>query len=266
MIRAEIKKCIFSFEMLITVILSTICFIFGVSERLRLYFAGEMQATIYYMYDTSIFAGIISVLLPILAVLPIVNILISENSSGYGSIVMLRTTRTKYIIAKIVAAIVSGMFAIAAASILFIIVLKFMGINFVLSPPDINFEKGITEGSIYFTLIKNGMPQISVCLRVLGFALETIPWTMMALVLSRYIKNKYALIIIPFLTEKLLIFICYPFDFLFYFSPLTWGIGSGIMMYSALGGLVYELIVQGIIITVGSLAFSLACRRNYRYG
>lgn len=265
MVGTEIKKCIFSVEMMIGVFLVAVCFAFGVSSELKDYFDGRLHVTIFYMYNVSIFSGIIGAILPIISVLPIVNILVEESSSGYEGIAMLRSTRRRYVAARILSTIISGIFVILIGSILFIAFLKIIGINLSISG-NINPEDGLIDGTIYYRLTENGHPIISLCLMVFIFLLTAIPWVMLALVMSQYVKNKYAIIICPFLIKELLIFVCYPFDFLYYFSPLTWNVFTNPMMCSPSGGLVYELIVQMVIIIICSIALGITFRRRYRYG
>lgn len=265
MIRAEIKKNICSVEMLVSVFLVASCFAFGVLNELKDHFDGKLMVTVSYVYYVSVFSGIIDTILPIVCILPIVNMLVGESISGYENIVMLRTTRWRYAVAKIFSTIISSIFAVFVGSLLFIAFLRITGINFSV-PGNRNPEDGLIEGTLYYRLTENGHPVCSLCLMIFVFSMTAIPWSMLALVMSRYIKNKYAIIICPFMVQKLLIFLCYPFDFLYYFSPLTWNVFTNPMICTAGGGLVYELIVQITIIVVCSIALLFAFRRRYIYG
>lgn len=265
MIKTEIKKCLFNFEMIVGILIVTGCFALGVSNDLRDYFKGKIDFTIFNSVYISIFGGIIGNILPILCVLPIINILIDESLPGYEDIILMRTTRLKYIEARIVSTILSGFIEIFLGGILFVLCLRLIGINF--SVPGVyNSEYGLIEGTIYYKITEAGKPVLSVLLMMLIFSLMSISWSMLALLTSRYIKNKYALVIIPFLVHKLLIFICYPFKFLFYINPLTWNVFTNRMMNTAGGGLLFELIVQTIVTAVVSILFGFTLMRKYKHG
>lgn len=264
MIMAELKKTLFCTEMIISIIIMFVCHICGAWNYLIDYLKGRYTPTLLNMFMTSIYSGIITIILPIICILPIVNGLINENASGYGGIIMIRTGRKRYVTAKIISSVVSGIYSVFFSSVLYVLFLYVVGFRIVL-PNEKMADKGLFDGSVYWTLIEKNLPWLCLLLIIVIFSMTTISWSVIAFMASMYTKNKYILIVIPFLIEKLLIFVCYPFNELYYVNPLTWQIFSGTMMNSSCGGLIYEIIVQGIFILVGSVAISLNYRRRYRY-
>lgn len=264
MIRAELKRTLFCTEMVAAIIIMFVSYICGTWNYLMDYLNGRYTPTLLNMFMTSIFSGIITIILPITCILPIANELINENVTGYDDIIMLRTTRKRYVTAKLISSVISGIYAVICSSVLYVVFLGVMGFKMII-PNEKMADIGLFDGSIYWTFIEKNVPWLSLFLMIIIYSLTTIAWTIIAFIASRYIKNKYILIVIPFLVEKLLIFICYPFDKLYYVNPLTWQVFSGSMMNSACGGLIYELIVQGIFILTGSVVIFLDYRRRYRY-
>lgn len=263
MVKTEIKKIVCRFETYICVALIVACLFMGIFDDLELFLKKEYSQPDFCYYYNSIFIGIISTVLPIICVIPIVLSMWDENNSGYGNMVLVRTKKSRYIVSKIIAAVISGLYVVILGSMIFLLILKFMGVGNVTD--NINSIVGLSD-TIYYKWAIEGKWFGGLVLVVFCFALTTIPWTMIALLAAQYIKNKYLLIAIPLLINKIMIFVCYSYDELFLFNPVTWNVSTNIMITEKMGGLYFVLKVMAIVIVIFSIIYALSFNRRLKNG
>lgn len=263
MVKTELKKIVCRVETYICVALIVLCFFLGICDDLELFLKKDFMIPDFCFFYNSIFTGIVYTVLPILCVLPIVLSLWDENNSGYGNMVLIRTKKSSYITSKIISTIFSGIYIVILASVIFLLILKLFGVGNVTDA--VNSIAGMSD-TIYYDWAIDGKWFRGLILIVFCFALTTIPWTMIALVSAQFVKNKYLLVAIPLLINKIMIFICYAYEELFLFNPVTWNVSTSVMVTEKMGGLYYVVKVMIIIVIICSVLYNALFRRRLRNG
>jgi len=184
-----------------------------------------------------------------------------EENSGCREMILLRTKKINYIVSKIFVSVVSGIFVIYVGSILYVIILRCLGVPWVLEP---HFT--VASNTIYYEMISENKLVQSFLLIIFNYSLTTVPWTVMTLVLSNCIKNKYMLIVAPMLIQKIMIYVCYEFEELFYINPVTWNVVSNITVTYKLGGMLYIGLVVIAFILTGSILYCCQFTRGLKHG
>ncbi len=263
MVKLEIKKIIFSIESYVAVAIIIVGLYRGGYEEIvqALKYRDTVNLMIYW---TSIFSGITELILPIVCIIPIVSNLWNENNSGYRNMVLMRTDKKAYIISKILSAVLSGVYIVGVASIIFFIMLYILGIDEGWTERSII---GVFGDSIYYQWLMSGDEWKCNILMITCYSLVTIPYTMLALVFSQIIKNKYVLVIIPVIVHEMLLFICYAnTEKLFYLNPATWNVARTHLINTSMGGLFFVIKVMTIIILICGVIFAVLFRRRLRCG
>ncbi len=264
MVKVEIKKIICSVETYIAALVIFICLMVTIRDELNYAMLGQYPVPIFYLYFMSIFKGLTDLVMPVVCILPLVISLWNDANSGYGNMVLIRTTKIKYIISKIVSAIFSGIYIMIIGSILFFIILYTMGIG---ENWDWLTLSGVLSNTIYYEWAEAGKELPCAILMVACYSLTTIPWTMLTLVMGWCVKNKYVLVAIPVLVQQTMLYVCYAnIEKLFYINPATWNVSTTDMIEAEMGGLYFTLKVMLIITLICSSAFILLFRRRLKNG
>lgn len=260
LVRADLKKILLRVEMYTSVLLTVVCMFIGVGDELKIIFKNDYQTSVFRLYYNSIFTGIIDTVLPLVCIIPIVQTL-WEEKNGCREMVLLRTKKLNYVVSKLLVSIVSGIFVIYVGSIVFVVILRCLGIPWVLEP-----QYTVINDTVYYKWISENKLVQSFALIIFNYSLTTVPWTMMSLVLSNCIKNKHMLILAPMLIQKIMIYVCYEFEELFYLNPVTWNVASNITFTSKFGGMIYIGVVATVSIIIGSILYCCRFKRGLKYG
>ena len=264
MMKTSLEKFITRVDTNISILLVVISLFSGALFNLSLFFKHKMPETAFYFFDSSLFSGITDYIMPVLVAVPVSRYLCEELADGYYSLEIMRTTKIKYIISKIGVTIFSGIYIITTGSLLFYLALNILGCP-IMHDAD-NTLKGLYGGTVYYALAEQGKGVFASMLHLLNYVLTTIPWTMMVLALCLYIRNKYLLMIIPVLVQKILILIGFSNSCFANINPCVWNTMTSNKMFEPMGGLFYVLKVMGIIICLNSILFLLGMRRKFRNG
>lgn len=263
MVKTELKKLVCRGETYICVVIMVASLFFGISTELEMFFKNNIPFADIMLYYYSIFTGIADPVMPVICVIPIVLSIWDENNSGYGNMVLVRTKKSTYMVGKLIAAAFSGMYVVIMGSFIFFVLLRLMGVdNAVVC---INSIEGISD-TVYYEWALEGRWLSGLMLIVFSFSLTTIPWTLLALVCGQLVKNKYLLIAMPVLINKVMIFVCCYIDSLYYCNPLTWNTVTSVIVTEKLGGLFYQLKVMTIVMLICSILYIMLFRRRFRHG
>lgn len=258
------EKFIRRFDTNACIFLVVISLFGGAMRQLTLYFRGMMPETAFYFYDSSLFSGMTDYVMPVFVAVPLSRFLCEELDCGYYSFVMMRTKKLRYILSKICVAVFSGIYVMTMGSLLFYFLLNIMGIP-VMHEADRTLYS-LYGDTIYYALAQQGKGALAAALHMFNYVLTAIPWTILVLATCMYIKNKYILMVLPILVNKILILIGYADNRFSNINPVEWNTMISMKVYEPMGGLFYVLKVMGIIICIGSLVFCFGMRRKFKNG
>jgi len=203
--------------------------------------------------------GLFFQLLPLLAVIPFSWSYLEERRSGYVGSIITRTSRTHYFIAKYSAVFLSGALVITIPILLnFLICACLMPMR----TPDVFavIYFGIWEESLWSEVFYT-RPMLYVALfTLLNFSFSGI-WAASVFSLSALIKNRVALVVLPYLALVYIEFISKAYFFDLIQIELT---PSGFLRGGGAGfpGNGYYIAVLSIVLLILSIAGTIACHRR----
>lgn len=222
----ELKKIIFSPQYGICVIVLFTLLMFGTVGFWADTFpgGGTVSMLVHFLNAWDTF-GKVYIAVPLLATVPVTFLLHDELNSGYIHFSLIRAGKGKYIMTKMVTGLLSGMFMVLVAELLFTIVL------FILTPGKINFlDQQEFLGSrpcFYLSLVNDGKGYIVYIIWTLLAGLYGAVFSAMAVAASAVAKNKYAATVVPFLIFLLVENVL----FYFMFIPLVLRAGFEAVFY-----------------------------------
>lgn len=267
MLKADLKRFIFSIEMIVAIIITAIGLATGISFIITDGFSFEYTSLIQ-MYNFCIFTGLVCLFFPIIAAIPITNTLITEQESGFKNMILTRTSRKKYIISRIVSVSITGFLCLFLGSLLFLIIFYICGVRCVASPGH-DVEAFLID-STYWDLIENDKEIIALLLMITVLSVSGIGRSVITLALCHIVKNKYIVLILPFVLERILVLILDPLETVskvfFYLNPVVWDAFGTEMINSTCGGLLYVSCVQLCLAAVGTVAYIACIKRQHKGG
>lgn len=189
--KSELKRAIISKNMAISIFICIVSFFLNFDFIYSLLTYSERGVT--YFYNWSVYGGIISLLFIIIATIPFATSYIDDCSLDYYSSVKDKIGGFKYIITKFVVNFIAGGLVIFIPFILyFLFLLVSKGVSLI----DLDYA---TEVNI---LLRHIFEQSQIQYMLLNIILSSIAgatFSTVALAVSIYIKNKYLVMIFPFL-------------------------------------------------------------------
>lgn len=264
MLRTDWGKFIKRIDTNISIILVVVSLFSGAMNQLAFFSKAQTVETAFYFYDSSLFSGITNYIMPVLVAVPISGFLSEELEKGYYNLVIMRTMKIKYVVSKVVVTILSGMYIMTVGSVLFYFILNIMGYPVMQDANSTLY--GLYGETIYYALAEQGKGILAAALHMFNYVLTTIPWTMIVLAVCLYIRNKYLLMVIPVLVDKVLILIGYSDSRFSNINPSVWNTMTSAKVFEPMGGLFYVLKVMGIIVCIGVALFLVGMRRKFKNG
>nr|WP_317333881.1 hypothetical protein [uncultured Romboutsia sp.] len=186
--KAEFKRAIFSKNMLFAFIICILSFLFSLNNMLFHDYRG-----VTYSYELSVYGGVISILAVMVSAIPFSTSYIDEYSSNYCMYIKHKIGSFKYISTKFMVNFIAGGLALFIPFILYyLFLLALKGISFedldYLSETNKTLGYIFKQSQVQYMILKIFLT--SIC----GATLATL-----ALGVSIYIRNKYLVIVFPFL-------------------------------------------------------------------
>lgn len=255
MVEFYLKRIIQSPIFWVSVIALAVLMVIGCVEDLGA--ASQNLITILYCFQITNSIGISHVLLPAVVVIPFLFFYVDELEKGAMYYQLIRGGKDRSYRGQISAALLSAALITLLAVFLFFFVCVILGAKWqandslIMSFSNTYYEEMI-QNKIYLVYI----------IYVLVFVCYSTPWTLMGVVISLFTKNRYLILIGPFiifmavsyLTELSGMLVLHPGYTLLKGITRTWG-GGG--LYYAIG---YHFFLNTIL----SIWYLIMCRRRFR--
>lgn len=212
MFRVELKKIIFSPQYTICVLVLFLLLMIGTVGFWSGDLSGKTVSMLVHFLNAWDTFGHVYIAVPLLAAVPVTFLLYDELNSGYLYFSLVRAGKRKYILTKIVTGLLSGMFMVLTAELLFTVTLV------VLTPGEINFldqQKVLGERPcFYLSLINSGKGYIVYMIWTLLAGLYGAVFSALEVAVSAVAGNKYVAAVLPFLIFLLVENVFYHFMFI----------------------------------------------------
>ncbi len=204
MLRHDLKKAVCNPYFIVCVIVATVLLIqktmenWGGSQDMN----GLLGSLLY-----TCELGYITLVIPILSSLPFAGSYYEEVHSGYQYATLIRGSKKGYMFGKALAAFISGFLVIFLACIFFEMVIFWQG--------DFQIAYGgmwlLGNFDFYVGLASNHMEFVAVIAKIVLLSGYGGMWSLICLVVSSFIDNRYITVVAPFFIER---FLMYLFSFL----------------------------------------------------
>ena len=256
MITYYLKKSICNPVLLGVVVVFSVTLIIGCYSDLSAAQTNTIPVLYCFMVTTSV--GIAHVVAPLLCAMPFLFFYVDTLDSGSSYFLMIRTKAKTELLAKILAALISSVCMTGMALIFFTVTALCFGAGWEaeqslhLSFQDKFFEAMIESHmmSVYFVYC-------------ISFLVYSLPWALVGLVASLFVKNRYMVFAIPFLVYIV-------WNYLTELLGLTWLNlnmtllkGNSRNLYG--GGILYALIYHGILCLGLIIFYGVMYRRRWKY-
>lgn len=181
----------------ICVILQVIIMLMGCKEELRFAIDGNL-IPILLCYSETVSIGIAHISLPLLSVIPFLYYHVEEIHTGALYFSQVRTTARKDLAGRIGAAILSAATMAAVSLLLFTCGALALGASWQTNDTIANWF----ENTYYEELLKTSTWQVYL-IHGAGFLLFSMPWVLIGLVCSLWVRNKYLVFAFPFVVFML---------------------------------------------------------------
>ena len=145
--------------------------------------------------------GTVGVAIPLLSGIASAGSYCEERQGGFHYSVMVRGTRLRYCVSKVSAAVLGGFLMVFAAGLLFLpacMLLK-KG-DFVLAGEAFRM---VFERRWEMVLIEHGWPVLAWLSWLFSYCVAAAVWPALALCVSLFVRNRYVVMVSPFLAEQL---------------------------------------------------------------
>lgn len=191
MFRLYYKRCITNPVFYACAVLQAVMMAAGCHEWLGL--AKENVISVLYCYRVTTSIGIGHVVLPLISVIPFMIFQVEETRPGAIYFQLSRTSFWKELWGRLAAALLSAVTAMAAALLIFTVIAMACGAVWQTNDSVINWY----EKSSLRELAEKGTWQIYL-IESAGFLLYAMPWVLIGMVASLFVKNPYIVFAFPF--------------------------------------------------------------------
>lgn len=160
--------------------------------------SGNAQSIVSLFSYTTDF-GIGEIIAYIVPSLPFLCFFVEEKNSSIAYYQLVRSSKQRYFLSQIFSAVISVTFVLAISITVFVIICYLYGANFDLHPCD--YER--YGQSVFSGIIKNGTFYLF-CIICVSYIIHVLPGILCGMVLSHWIKNKYIIFAIPFVSYRIM--------------------------------------------------------------
>lgn len=233
------------------------CLIIGVFEELQV--AQENNISILYCFKLTTSIGIGHVVIPVLASTPFVYHYVEELNKKVIYYRIIRSRINVYYLSNIIVAVISTILLVLISVITFTIICFISGCTFYSG----SIEEQIFANTWFYEWIVNNELFCVFLLYIIAFVLFSLPWTIISLVTSLIVKNRYIILASPFIINIALSF-SMQWLHLDYLDP---GITllKGILLRLPYGGIFHSLAYNGVFTIALALVYYSISRRRFKH-
>lgn len=248
----ELKRYIISPIFLIAVLAAFAIMIYPNRESLKYIFEFP-QSYLYYVGSVHTF-GTFDLFAPAIAAIPFGAAFYNDFKSGYGKFILTRTSRSKYLAAKVLSCGITGGLAIFLPNLLFDIFLWIFA-----RPQTESDNKAFPQEAIAKLESLNGGLNLMLILLALAFLFGA-AWALVGLAVSAFIPNKFAAYASPFMIYFAASLILAQSEETLKFSPIN-------MLYPNYRGIPsmwFCFIYQSVLIIAAAVIFVFRANRRLK--
>ncbi len=246
--------------MYVAILLTSLIMLIGVGGE----GIGNMrQCDLLYFFEISVAVGYVMLTIPILTAIPYVCAHFESNSGNFLNCSLVRSGRKKHYLINVLVAYTTGFMVVLLASGIYLIMIKM-----IMWGKASVYTELFSDFSFWEKMVINGHGKWNLYIRVILLSCYGGIWSLMAYVLSLFVKNKYVIVATPAIIQMLLSYITMlPIwaEKLWILDPGQLGFTGNIQMMVG-GGIPYAVIYEGVVVCVLTFLGYYGIRRRYING